>query len=120
MTMALYDKDGQPIAYAEDDGSIYLFSGEAIAYLQDGSVWSYSGKHLGWFDNGLILDKFGDTAFFTEGASGGPIKPIKAIKPIRDIRGIRPIKGIKEIKPTRTSRSVNWSRLSGKSFFYQD
>ncbi len=78
--MTLCDQTGQPIAYVEDDGSIYLFSGEPIAYLDGGSVWSYSGKHLGWFDSGLIRDNSGDTVFFTENASGGPItKPLTLV-----------------------------------------
>ncbi|MGI5868851.1 MAG: 4-fold beta flower protein [Kiritimatiellia bacterium] len=118
--MTLYDKNGRPIAYADNDGSIYLFSGEPIAYLDSDSVWAYSGKHLGWFDGGLIRDNCGDTAFFTENASSGPIKPIKAIKPIKGVKKIRPIKGIKEIKPIRAINSLRWSGLSGESFFYQD
>lgn len=118
--MTFYDKHGQPIAYAGDDGSIYLFSGEPVAYLDGDSVWSYSGKHLGWFNNGLIRDNSGETAFFSDKASGGPVKPIKRIKPIKGIKGIKPIKGIKEIKPIRAINSLGWSILSGDAFFYQD
>ena len=117
--MTLYDKDGHPVAYAEDDGSIYLFSGEPVAYLDSDSVWAYSGKHLGWFDKGLARDNDGNIAFFTENASGGPIKPIKQIKPIKGIKGIKPIKGIKEIKPIRSINSLGWSGLSGEAFFRQ-
>lgn len=118
--MTFYDSNGQPIAYAEGDGSIYLFSGEPIAYLDGDSVWSYSGKHLGWFDKGLVRDPDGNTALFTDNASGGPIKPIKAIKPIKGIKGIRPTKGIKEIKSIRPISRLGWSDLSGEAFFCQD
>ncbi len=118
--MTLYDKDGQPIAYAEDDGSIYLFSGEPVAYLDGDSVWSYSGKHLGWFDSGLVRDESGHTAFFTENASGGPMKPLKALKPLKGLKALKPLKGLKELKPLRALNSLGWSGLSGEAFFYQD
>lgn len=68
---------------------------------------------------GWIRDHRGDCVFFTKIASGGPVKPVKSIQPVRGIRRIRPVRGVREVKPFKPVRSLNWSSLSGKSFFYQ-
>ncbi len=117
MSLDFYDKSGTPIAYTEDGEHIYTFDGRPVGYLSDGSVYAYTGVHLGWFENGLIRDNSGNAALFSEGSSGGPIKPIRQVKPIRGIRQIRPIKGIRQIKPIKPIPTLAWSSLSGAQFF---
>ena len=117
MSFDFYDKTGRPIAYTDDGEHIYTFDGRPVAYLSDGSVYAYSGKHLGRFGNGLIRDNRGGVVFFTEGSSGGPIKPVRQIKPIKGIKQIRPIKGIKQIKPIKPISSLGWSAAPGSQFF---
>lgn len=119
MDVTFYDSDGAPIAYSSDDEYIYLYSGEPVAYLSDGSVYSYNGSHLGRFENGWIYDNSGYAVFFTENASGGPIRPVREIKPVKSVREIKPIKSVKEIRPLRPTRSLSWSNLSGPQFFQQ-
>jgi hypothetical protein len=119
MDRIYFDQQGTPVAYSEDGDTIFLFSGEPVAYHDGNSVYSYTGTHLGRFEEGLIRDNQGYVAFFTAEATGGPIKPIKQIIPIKGIKQIKPIRGIKQIKPIRAIDSLSWSPLSGVSFFQQ-
>ncbi|MBW4465693.1 MAG: hypothetical protein KME07_09670 [Pegethrix bostrychoides GSE-TBD4-15B] len=117
MSLDFYDQHGAPIAYSDDGEHIYTFGGRPVGYLSGGSIYGYSGKHLGQFENGLIRDKAGNVALFSQECSGGPIKPIKQIKPIKGIKQVRPIKGIKQIEPIKPISTLGWSVLSGEQFF---
>lgn len=117
MELTFYESNGKPVAYTEDGVHIYLFSGEPVAYLDEGSVYSFSGKHLGRFEKGWIRDNNGDCVFFTEVATGGPMKPMKIMKPIKSMKQMKQMKSMKEIRPMRPMDSLSWSELSGKQFF---
>ncbi len=117
MILTFYNFEGRPVAYTEDGMHIYLFSGDPVAYLYDMSIYSFSGKHLGWFKNGWIRDNYGQCVFFTEIATGGPIKPVKMIKLVKNIKQIKPIKSTKEMRPMRPMDSLSWSELSEEQFF---
>ncbi len=117
MNSTVYDSNGRPVAYTEDDVHIYLFSGEPVAYLDNGSVYSFSGRHLGRFENGCIRDNNGQCVFFTENATGGPMKPMEMMKPMKSMEQMKPMKGMKEMRPMRPMDSLSWSELSGEHFF---
>lgn len=117
MALTFYDSNGRAYAYCDDGESIYTFTGRPIAYLNGESVYSYSGAHLAYYRDGLVRDNAGDVVLFTEGASGGPVKPIKQIKPIKGIRQIKPIKGIRAIKPIRPINTLKWSQYTPEELF---
>jgi hypothetical protein len=117
--ITFYNRQGGPTCYAIDDGHIYLFNGQPVAYFYEDSLYSYEGTHLGRYSNGWIRDNNGQCVFFNSDAKGGPIKPIKGIEPIKGIKGIKPIKGIKQIKPIKPIDSLSWSELSNDNFFFQ-
>lgn len=48
--MIFYNSNGEPIAYSEDLDTIYLFSGEPVAYFYSGAIYSFKGHHLGWYE----------------------------------------------------------------------
>jgi len=112
-----YEAKGFPIAYTEDDIHIYLYSGEAVAYIEEDSVYSYSGQHLGWFIDGWILDNEGRCVFFTDDAIGSPIQPIKKPHPLKEAKESASPKETKEMKPLRPLRTHAWSSLSFIEFF---
>lgn len=45
--MTFYDSYGTPVAYTEDDESIYLFKGNPVAYFYENKVYGYNGHHFG-------------------------------------------------------------------------
>jgi hypothetical protein len=58
MEITLFDGNGRPVAYIADDNenSIYLWSGHAVAYINEQHVYGWNGKHLGWFIDGIIYN----------------------------------------------------------------
>ena len=58
METTLFDGRGNPIAYiaGDDEHSIYLWSGHAVAYLVDENLYGWNGRHLGWFVDGVLYD----------------------------------------------------------------
>lgn len=120
--MVFYNSRGNAIAYLDDDGeTIYLFSGEPVAYLPgDNTIYGFNGKHFGWFEDGWIRDLDGCCVFFTEGATGsGPMKPMKHIKPMKHMQRMKPIKHMRHMKKMKHMNTLSWSRLSGIEFFAQ-
>ena len=117
MSLDFYDYNGTPIAYTDDETHIFTFSGEPVAYIDGDSVYSFRGSHIGRFDSGLIRDNGGDVVFFTDGASGGPLKPLKKLKPLKGLKKLKPLKGLKVIKPLKPLNSSSWSALSDEQFF---
>lgn len=61
MELTLYDGKGHPVAYIADDNenSIYLWSGHAVAYLDGENIYGWNGHHLGWFVGGVLYDLHG-------------------------------------------------------------
>ncbi|MCW5820929.1 MAG: hypothetical protein KIT12_13585 [Trueperaceae bacterium] len=95
----LVDRDGYYVAYIDtnEDSTIYLWSGEPVAYLYerglDTLVYTFSGEHLGWYKDGILRDREGNAV----GADDGVL-----ITPTR----IEPLKGFKRLKPARRVKSV--------------
>ncbi len=54
----LFDEKGHPVAYIADDpeNSIYLWGGQAVAYIQGENIYGWNGRHLGWFSGGVLHD----------------------------------------------------------------
>lgn len=116
--MTFYNCIGKPIAYTEDDGSIYLFSGEPVAYFSGTVIYGFNGKQLGWFENGWIRDLNGYCVFYSENASGsGPVKPVKNVCPVKSVKHIKPVKCVKQVKRVRAVNVIGWSSLSEVQFF---
>ncbi len=115
--MTLYNRQGTPIAYIDSGGTIYLFRGEPVAYVQGGSVYAFSGKHLGRYAQGWIRDHQGKCVFFTRAARGGPERPELAKVPPKDPKKPRPIKGARQEPPDKPENRASWSRVSTERFF---
>jgi hypothetical protein len=65
--VALFDGSGSASAYVavQDELTIYLWSGEPVAYLERDSaggfrIYGFNGKHLGWVVDGLVRNHDGD------------------------------------------------------------
>ena len=116
--LTFYNHEGRAVAYLDDNGkSIYLYSGEPVAWLSNNSVFNCSGHYLGWFQDGWIRDRSGYCVFFTNNSSGGPARPARQARPARGARQARPARGAREARPARPARSSSWSDMSNESFF---
>lgn len=117
MSLDFFDQSGKPYAYSEDGIAIYAFDGTPIAYIDDDSIYHYDGRHVGYFHSGAVLDDYGNTLLFTDGATGGPMKPMKQMKPMKSMKQMLPMKGMKQMKPMRPMFTLGWFQLMPKSIF---
>jgi hypothetical protein len=119
--LSLFDGKGRAAAYvvADDDLTIYLWTGEPVAYLskdrgRDYHVYGFNGKHLGWFVNGIVRDHEGDAACaFKDVISNTEIEPLKSLK------SLKALKGLKELAPLRPLLSQQWGELPCRFFLSQ-
>ena len=118
--MTLYDRNGRPPAYSEDDEHIYLFTGQPVAYFHENAVYGFNGHQFGWFENGWVRDLNGKCVFFSENSCGsGPAKPAKYAKPAKSAKYAKPAKCARYAKYAKAASAVSWSELSGIQFFNQ-
>ena len=120
MDLIFYDRQGNPLCYSVGYSTLYLFSGEAVAYLADDLIFTFSGVHLGRFENGWVRDRQGECVFFTGHARGGPARP--DVKPCPTACAKKPLPPYAKTewpKPPVFDRNT-WSRLSGPQFFTED
>ncbi len=88
--IVLYDRRGIPTAYLSpaDENTVYLWTGEPVAYLYEDHLYGFNGRHLGWFQDGIIWDYEGVAIGYTREAltpspsDGGPRGP-QAPQPAR-------------------------------------
>jgi hypothetical protein len=109
--VALFDGTGNASAYVavQDELTIYLWSGEPVAYLEQDSaggfhIYGFNGKHLGWFIDGVVRNHDGDAACATkERLRSTAFEPFKAFKQFK------PFKSFKEFAPFRPFFSNSWA-----------
>ena len=73
--ISLFDQKGNAVAYIASDGegTVYLWNGEAVAYLVQEKVYGFNGEHMGWFDKGVMRDLKGARVGFVKSAC--PVTP---------------------------------------------
>jgi hypothetical protein len=107
--ISLFNAQGAAIAYidADEDLTIYLWSGEPVAYLDDGNVYGFNGKHLGWFERGAIWGKDGGAACATAAAM-----PSTQFEPFKSFKQFKPFKSFKEFAPLKPLFSGRFGSMS--------
>jgi hypothetical protein len=117
--VALFDGAGKASAYiaVDDELTIYLWSGEPVAYLEQDSaggfhIYGFNGKHLGWFVDGLVRNHDGDAACATkERLRSTAFEPFKAFKQFK------PFKSFKEFAPFRPFLTNSWGETACQFLF---
>jgi hypothetical protein len=117
MEIVFYSMNGRPIAYTEDRGTIYLYTGEPVAYLSEGAVYAFSGAHLGWFAEGRLMDRTGRDVLFTNLSIGRPATPLRLAPLPKGVKRVRPVPRLKETEPIRPSRVRAWADTQPDRFF---
>jgi len=101
--ISLFDTKGTAVAYIADDGegTIYLWNGNAVAYLLQDKVYGFNGKHLGWFDSGIMRDLKGAQVGFVKSACPRTTKTERT-------------KSTKKTKRTKSTRRTARTRVTNK------
>lgn len=72
----IFDKDGEARAYLAKDNTIYLFTGESVAYLTRSrqanfkNVFGMNGEHIGWYTQGIFFNHNNKVVGFFDQAPG--------------------------------------------------
>jgi hypothetical protein len=119
--ISLFDGHGKAAAYVanDDEMTVYLWSGEPLAYLDGDSsdgfdVYGFNGQHLGWFVNGIIWDHEGKAACATKTRLlMTPFEPFKSFKQFK------PVKSVQRIAPLRPRFVQTWSDVPCKFWLAQ-
>ncbi|PWV45355.1 4-fold beta flower protein [Chitinophaga sp. S165] len=116
--IALFNKDGKATAYIDtkdEDRTIYLYSGEPVAFLSEADVYGFNGKHLGWYEKGIIRDHKGDKIGATKKASTGYTQ----YEPYKSYKQRKPYIGHKSYPPYKPYFYSSWTDSSFETFLLQ-
>jgi hypothetical protein len=116
--IALYNKDGKAIAYIDTkdkDLTIYLYSGEPVAFLSETDIYGFNGKHLGWYEKGIVRDHKGDRIGNTKKAATGNIQ----YEPYKSYKRQKPYIPHKSYPPYKPYFSSSWADGSFEEFLQQ-
>lgn len=120
MEETLFDPDGNAVAYIDygDEGTIYLWDGSPVAYLDEESrIYGFNGKHLGWFEDGIVWNLTGDRTGYNNRtipvfAKFEPFKAFKKFKPFKSFKEFAKFKPFK--KTTSSANSLSQFLFGGK------
>ncbi|MDO6681202.1 hypothetical protein Q4551_02780 [Oceanobacter sp. 5_MG-2023] len=111
--ITLFAASGDASAYIalNEELTIYLWSGEPVAYLTEDSsggyhVYGFNGKHLGWFVGGVVRDHKGDAA-----CGKKEVMQSTKYEPYKSYKQYKPYKAYKEYAPYRPYFSNNFGQL---------
>ena len=96
--------------------TIYLWSGEPVAYLGEDSVYGFNGEHLGWYRNGAIYDQHGQVVV---AAAGRFVNTAQLTADIKGYEHYKPFKSFKEFKPFKPLFSESWSDTPARVYLAQ-
>lgn len=116
--VALFNKDGKAIAYIDTkdkDRTIYLYSGEPVAFVSETDVYGFNGKHLGWYEKGIVRDHKGDKIGNTKKAATGYTQ----YEPYKSYKQQKPYIGHKSYPPYKPYFSTSWTDNSFETFLLQ-
>jgi hypothetical protein len=108
-----FDSRGTAVAYFDDDGTAYLWSGEPAAYRDEDSLFGFNGIHLGWLHDDGIYDHEGNLVAAVAERFKGPVQPA----PFKSLKGLKPFKAFRELKPLKPLFVLTWSTIGARHFF---
>ena len=114
-----YSQSGDAICYSPDGQHIFLWNGKPVGYFHGEVVYSFSGRVLGWLGNGWLHDRNNKPALFSKSARGGPFRPPTRILSLKSLRQLLPLKSLRDLPQMKPHRKLDWSHLSGDSYFSQ-
>ncbi|MBU1386901.1 MAG: hypothetical protein KKE62_14175 [Proteobacteria bacterium] len=115
--ITLFDSSSQAVAYIAEELTIYLWSGNPVAYLEEDNaggfhVYGYNGKHLGWLVQNVVWNHNGKAV----GALREGFKDPPNSEPFKSFKQFKPFKAFKEFAPFRPIFTKSWSDTPFKLF----
>jgi hypothetical protein len=118
--ITLFGADGAAVAYISDDLTIYLWSGDPVAYLESDAaggfhIYGFNGKHLGWYVSSVVRDHHGYAVGAKRDAFSSPVQ----VEPFKPFKKFKPFKAFKEFAPFRPFFRNTWSQMYLDEFLMQ-
>jgi len=112
--ITLFDSGGNAVAYIAVDRNftIYLWSGNPVAYIAGNNIYGLNGNHLGWYRDGIIRDQNG----YAVGATKSAFSGVTRLEPVKGVKQIKPVKSIRQVAPVTPVFINSWSRNDLQSF----
>lgn len=122
LQVVLYDKEKEAIAYIdyEDGATIYLYEGEAVAYIEAGEqVYRFGGQFLGWYVDGVLYDQTYCAVGARHGIVRGSINTVVTrAEKNKSVKQVKPMKQAHSLVPERSAvLKDHWSETALKEFF---
>jgi len=86
-----FDSRGAAVAYFDDDETLYLWSGEPVAYRDEDSLYGFNGSYVGWLHEGAVYDHDGNIVAAVAGRFRGSVQ----VAPLKSLKELKPLKGLK-------------------------
>lgn len=115
--VSLFDSKGVATAYIAEDGeaTIYLWRGEAVAYVHSDHVYGFNGLHLGWFDDGIVRDAKGECVGFVK--TKCPV--VTKVEPVKKVKKVKKVKSVRKVSPVRPVNRIAISAIPFLLFLQQ-
>jgi len=118
MEITLYDDSGKPVAYLDidDENTIWMWEGHAVAYIEDNVIFGWNGEHLGWFIDQIIYDLNGYRVGYTGETCPRNLKlePFKKFKRFKRFKRFqRHVKSMRTLKVSTSERNLKEFLESG-------
>ncbi|MFA7330412.1 MAG: 4-fold beta flower protein [Candidatus Delongbacteria bacterium] len=116
----LFAADGAAVAYIADDQTIYLWSGDAVGYIEAGysgdlNVYSSGGQHLGWYGAGVLRDHEGRRL----AACAGALSPLTGSEPAKAAKKPLERQKFKSTPPIKPLFTNDWAKQRLDEVFKQ-
>ena len=113
----LFDQAGHAVCYVCDDNenTIYLWSGHAVACVDDEAVYGWNGRHLGFFVDGVMYDTYGQRV----GTTAGKCLSASCFETAKNGKFAKGAKYEKGAERTRPSFSWKYSSQALEDFLLQ-
>ena len=120
--VTLFDSHEHTVAYIADDLTIYVWSGEPVAYIErdangEQQIYGFNGKHLGWYVAGVVRDHRGYVVGARRGAfASGQFAAAVQYEGFKAFKQLMPVKAVHEFPPPRSPFISQWSPTSLEQF----
>ena len=111
MEITLFDQSGKPTAYldTDDEFTIWMWEGHAVAYLDGNVIYGWNGQHLGWYVDEIVYDLDGYQTGYTASTCprylrSEPFKRFQRFKRFKRFK--RTAKSMRTLKSSKSSISL--------------
>lgn len=107
---ALFNKNGQAVAFLAEGGRIISLRGQSVAWIrEDGNVYNYTGQHQGRWKGDHMRGPDGGVMLWVRGANIGISLPLSSLSPLPPLPVLEPLRPLASLPPLEPLNTLGWS-----------